>query len=510
MEDGYRIYEDKELPISIKDLLLRICLRWRRIIAMALVMAILFNALGIVKSYKAVLEQQRTEVISEEEKFENSKKKALNEMEKAKAELSNREVEEVDRAVETYKQVLPRYNGALSYVDKSALMKLNPEAIDTVIIAYTVDNHYSVEYPIIAKKDNTGAILSAIQSYAMSDDLCRQIADKMEEKIEASFVKELISVQLSTDTIRITMYTLSETDCEIVAEVINNELNKYCAKLVSVFGDFDFKKVSESIGKTSDVEVMNDQTTQFVNINNLKGVFNNLLGAMTEGQKQYYFKQLDYFSVENNKPETVEKEETVGSTHEQGELINTSISFVHTKYILLGVLLGIFFTCGWIVVVYIFSGKLHITDDIEGYFGVPVVGMIEENKSKSKIDMLIRELLGDRNGYSEEDNLKITCANIRITASKQNCKKIYITGSGNDERTMDYLTKISQGIKGDFEEVLYGGSVVYDMESLERLSQSDCVVFVERINNSKYLNIKKELEKCSMNKINVLGCVVLE
>lgn len=53
-------------------------------------------------------------------------------------------------------------------------------------------------------------------------------------------------------------------------------------------------------------------------------------------------------------------------------------------------------------------------------------------------------------------------------------------------------------------------SIVYDPESLQKMSESDGIVLVEKIDSSRYINIKKEIDMCILNQIPIIGSVVIE
>ena len=119
METEYRKWDEREISISLKDLLMRICLAWRALLAWAVIFAIALNCIGINKSYKAVEIAKETTNISSEEIHKNELASVNQKISSAKGELSLREAEEVERAADTYSSLLVKYNNALEYSHNS-------------------------------------------------------------------------------------------------------------------------------------------------------------------------------------------------------------------------------------------------------------------------------------------------------------------------------------------------------------------------------------------------------
>ena len=67
---GYKNYDELEITVSIKDMIMRICLKWRQMLAWGIVLAVLFNCVGILKSYNAVQASKNSNVLTWEEQID--------------------------------------------------------------------------------------------------------------------------------------------------------------------------------------------------------------------------------------------------------------------------------------------------------------------------------------------------------------------------------------------------------------------------------------------------------
>ena len=247
---------------------------------------------------------------------------------------------------------------------------------------------------------------------------------------------------------------------------------------------------------------MNDQTTQMVNMNNMKNAFNNLSNYMSDDQKTYYNALLDCKNLEDNRLELLKEEVKDGQ-----DVAAPSVKMIHKKYMVLGFLLGIFLVALYVGMRYLLTGKLRTSADISECFGVTVLGKVKKNEKKSKIDAWIKSIFYGEDGFSYEEHIRMVCAGVRIAAKKNGYENVYITSASNNDALKKCMAEICDGLKVQIES---GPSIIYDPESLEKMASSDAVVFIEEIDCSRYQDIKTELEKAHMNQNAILGCVVLE
>jgi len=502
---GYKNYDELEITVSIKDMIMRICLKWRQMLAWGIVLAVLFNCVGILKSYNAVQASKNSNVLTWEEQIDKKIESAQSKTEDAKGSLSQRECEEVERAVDSYESLKDKYNKEILYSNESIYMQLDPSNIPVVTLNYTVDNHYQVEYPLIDARDNIGAILESFCSGIESDKICEQIAESLGKDVQASYIKEIINTDNKACNFSVEAMGLSDKDCEVMGKILKEEIQNIDSELKKVYGDFDLTLVSETYGTKSSADVMNDQTTQMVNMNNMKNAFNNLSNYMSDDQKTYYNALLDSKNLEDNRLELLKEE-----VKDEQDVAAPSVKMIHKKYMVLGFLLGIFLVALCVGMRYLLTGKLRTSADISECFGVTVIGKVKKNEKKPKIDAWIKSIFYGEDGFSYEEHIRMVCAGVRIAAQKHGYEKVYITSASNNDVIKKCMSEIGDGLKEQKVCVESGPSIIYDPESLEKMASSDAVVFIEEIDGSRYQDIKTELEKAHMNQNAILGCVVLE
>lgn len=503
METIYNHSEKREMTISIKDLLMRICYKWRVIFVCAVIFAVVFNGIGIIKDYREIQNQKdvANENVSEEAQLAN----ALKETEQIRKTLKEREIADVDRAVETYGNLNKQYRSNMEYYQNSIKMQLDSSKIPMTMVKYAVDTHYEVEYPTIAKKDYTSTIVDSLCSVVESDDAYNKLANALENPTDVNYMKELITVNKELNTFDVEIMAPTSKDSEALSKIIKDIIENAGTELQGEFGEFDLVLLSDDFGEVADNSLLNEQTQIIGNINNVRSAISNLMTGMNDGQKNYYTALLKYNSLVNGDFETLEKDEI-----EQDNFDKTgTVEWINIKMCLVGIIFGILVVCVWVCIKYIVTGCLRTDSDIEEVFELCNLGTLRKEK-KGKIDKMVLGLFQRNDILSTEDQIRIICANIKIIAQKNDVKNVYITGSSYSEDAKRIYNIICEKLSNDFENVNCGMPIVYDPESLQKMSESDGIVLVEKIDSSRYINIKKEIDMCILNQIPIIGSVVIE
>lgn len=496
----------EEMTISVKDLLLRILLKWRMILVWMLIGAVVLDGVGFVRSARAA--RQAREAVTTPEEDEEQMLLAVSE---AEEKLSAREAAEVKTAVGTYLSYQKEYQNALAYNTNSIRMQLDPNSVPTMTVQYYIDNHYQAVYPVIEARDTTSDIITSFSSKVTNTTVCEQIVEELQWDIDSAYVQELITAsQFADDILTISVMGQDQDVCEKMMAIIQQVVESETAGLKALYGDFDIAVLHKQYYEGASSMLLTAQQTQVSGLNNIKTAMNNVVSNMTEDQKAYYAALLD--------------KETAGEAADEGEQEDEAeaapsatpqANVISLKYILLGAFVGVFLACCWIAFRYLIAGALRVKDDLEEVFGTPLLGSLTVsdvgNRFLGQIDRFIVALFaGGRPKFSEEERIEMICAGIRIAAQKADMQSVYVTSACHDEKSEQIRELLCDKLQGEVKTIGQGKSVVYDPESLERMVSSDGVVLVEMVDGSLYADMLKELELCKMYKIPVIGSVVLE
>ena len=105
----------KEVVVNVKDMLMRIALKWRTIIVCAIIGVLLLDGVGIYKSYK--------EVKSAKEMQKIAQKGGKISYDDVTANLTEAEKKDAECRFNAYKMYLNRYKRYVDYSNKSILKK---------------------------------------------------------------------------------------------------------------------------------------------------------------------------------------------------------------------------------------------------------------------------------------------------------------------------------------------------------------------------------------------------
>ena len=137
---------------------------------------------------------------------------------------------------------------------------------------------------------------------------------------------------------------------------------------------------------------------------------------------------------------------------------------------------------------YIAKPVLKTAEELRSAFGLPVISSFRSG-----------------NGAA----LNYVYSSILAAAKSVDAKKIYLIGAASDAVTTEAKHKVSQMFEGKEISVI-PDSILDNPESLNAVVDSDGVILFEKIGQSKYANISRELELCTNLGVKVLGTVVAE
>lgn len=221
------------------------------------------------------------------------------------------------------------------------------------------------------------------------------------------------------------------------------------------------------------------------------------------------------FSAAKEAQAALEAQQAAGGPGEgQAWVVVPAVVWVNPVQMVLGLLLGAVAVAADEFVKYVFSPKLRVVDDLSEVFGVPVLGELTlalGGKEKNKIDGLINKLFEDNKSHltNEQQNM-MACAEIRLITQKNNYKNIYLIGATSNKHMDKLKASFAEKLKNNVPGVRWGQSPVADPANLEQLAMADAVVLFERVDDSDYWAIQKELEYCRRYNTAVIGCVVVK
>lgn len=446
---------NRDIIVSVKELVYRILKKWKYLIVAAILGAVIFDVLGVYIAYTDYKDKQPIpeNVVNE---YKNG--------------LSENEQEEVNQAFEAYKVYKRQYDENVEYINNSILMNMNVNNAITVQLNYYFDNKFELVYPVIDKTNNINDVMNAFVQKVTSDDTINKIKEKLDYDIDNKYLKELIAANSSQADQTLTIWIYANTDelAEKISEVINTVIEDYISEAKGEFGEFEVSNTGSDKTMALDQYVKEYQQNQIVGINNLKESIQNVGDNLDNSQKEYYD-----ILVKNN--------ENVSTEFKK--------QYIKVKYIVLGILCGIIFITGIIVLRYILQKSIRNVNDLHALYDLYNIGVY--NKAEDK----------DINKFAKQ---------IIVMAKKNNINQIALISSAQSSELYDVIQKLKYGIKDTVKSVYVGMGESEILECVDKLEKMDGVIFIEEKNVSTYLQVEQNIKICTKCNLNIIGNIMVE
>jgi capsular polysaccharide biosynthesis protein len=492
---------EEEVQIDLMTLLHYILRKWRSIIVVMLIVAVAANLYSVKKSMSKAAAVSTTEEVDIEKQIEN-----------AKEELTADELEQVEHVYSMYEYNSQLYQESKEYLEKSVLMQLNPNEIPTVMLNYQF------------KKDQADEELSNIftmyENALLDEDTCTAIIQVFGEEYANTSVRELISVTdtengQNSDTIKfqkdknsgilsIQIYAGSEEQCEQVAEIVKKRVLEYTEQLQQIFGNYTVNAISEQYYISSESN-LNMQKSDAVNaVNDVYTALKNISSGLSEKQMTYY-----NLLVNESSDQTLVKEDT-----EETENMTANVQYISMKYILIGLLAGMFLAVCWYAVIYIMTQTVKDVDEVKIITNLPVFGTVlgsNEHGKRNIIDRWIDSWFAhDKKSENNELLLTRISHEVAMLAGQKDKRNLLVACSESDQNLKKQADSLVEKLRELGMNVTSTDSLVSDnTEVLKQLESADSAVFVEQLMKSERNQIREAVELCRRCQVEVLGSVIV-
>lgn len=468
-----------ENEIDLIELFHHCLQKWRTILLAAIIGAALFGAYNGYKQAQPV-----TAPTAEENEA------ALNKLRKG---LTDLEVSEVDTLAEMYDSYVKVYEEKELYGEKSIRLNMDPEHVHSGASTYIISDYYDNQGIYTVESQDAGNIVALYSELLTDDKTIDAIKEATGWDVDRQYVRELYGVSSTgVSLLRISTIAPSEDECRIIIKVLEERLEQVKPQ-VQANAKHEIAKVNDKYFEDYSSSITDAQKAQSDTLISLKNTMRNIPNNLTSDQKAYYQE-----IIKQNYPDEIkEKEFSV---------------FSLIKFIIIGCVAGAFVVLFCIALVYALKQVLRTEDDMSSLFSTRVIGTVkacdasEKKKFLSGIDNWYEKKFDKKNGIlPEAAAYDMIASEIAVGIEKGEIKKPFITSTSSDKAVADVVNRIAKGTSG----LTKGASVVTDADALKTLSESDGVVIVEKIQDSRISNIGRELELCKKYGINVIGAVVV-
>ena len=465
--------ETYEQEIDLKWLLYRVLRSWRGICIWAIILGVVIGLGSIGLHFMKCLD---SEYLPEQERnFNREYASWVATGENLEASLSNLEDARANQ---------------VEYNEKSVLMQIDPlreyNASFEVYVYYDYQIDPNLTYQNIDLSDR---ILKAYATYMTNGEMYQYIINNLSYELELRYLQEIIGISVDYNNNMISVSTRQQ-DAEMCQEILDLAREGMLSR---------FDTISQTIGE-HEVTTTNSSAYEAVNLAldstqkaNIQAV-SNLDIALQETNEAY----LEWKEEPEPQPEYL-----------LTEVIKNAIKLLVIGGIIAGVVLCVFVAFGALL-----SGRLLNPEDVKNRFGLRVIGQLPTERVKKPFAFVSRwfSVFGGITIVPEDYNrlAKMIGSSLKsdLTSNEESSewKKITFVGMISEEEMKKCIGTL--GMDSSYQ-LVCAVDVLTNAESIEKVASADCVVLVEKQEETKVADMEKELEALKAWNKTVLGVIVL-
>lgn len=177
------------------------------------------------------------------------------------------------------------------------------------------------------------------------------------------------------------------------------------------------------------------------------------------------------------------------------------------KSAILGFLLG--FVLGVVLAVLLYLAKMPVqfASQIQSQLGVRFLGGIKPKKKGFCVTRLKNRLAGEQLLQDEPDGFRLAGANVAQLAGEH--RRVLVTGTLPEQDITRAAQRLSAQLEGRDVTLIPSAGVNQSADAVNGLAESDAVVFVERLQQSRLRDVLMEKERVELADKPVLGYVLV-
>lgn len=445
-----------EQVIYLKDLLFCALYKWKGILALAVVLALV---LGGVKA------------AGEWRDYQNS---ATNEAQKISVERYEAKKDSLEKQVEDLRVGVQNQQ---TYIRESQLMKLDPYGFYEANLTVYVDTGYQIQPGMeYQDPDKTAAVISSYQVILTGEASLQAMADAM--GTEPRYLLELIAIEVpvNTNTMLIRAKYADEAGTEKLLEQLLQQIENARQQIASAITDHKISVVEQFVQKKLDANVDTLQKSETQRLADL-------IGGLEGAQNELQWLQPPELSAQGLK-----------------DVVKAAVIFA-----VIGGVLGVFLGVCVAWASHIFGGKVYSARTLYNRTGLKVLGCVAETGSKDAVIRFLRRMEG-RSVMDTQQQSRLVAACVK--GACRDAKKLLVTGSldaSAGEGVVQALTQAMPNVQ-----IVSCGSLLRDVAAVEALEECDQVLLIEKCQKSVCMDIEEQCRIVTDNGVKLAGCVLLD
>jgi len=418
-----------------------------------------------------------------------------------KVELTDEEQQAVDAAVLLQSEI----TALEDYKDNSVRMKMDPYHKNRVLLLYSIED---------ADSRTLRKAAECYSSFLSGGGLANAVKkiDNTFRKMDSIYLAELVSVsQISdndngiltdgqqTDGVKLFSVEASGADEKMVkrlSEDMSKALEDYIPQVKKVCGSHKLKLLSSTHSVRIDNELQTWQHDRRDLLSADRTNLKTMTDAMSDQQK----------AVLNLKSATEEDEET-------DQQVETGSGF-SIKYLLLGLVAGIFLYACLYGCWYIFRRDIRTAGEFKSYYTIPLLGSVAVGSQKKVRGIKgILGLSGSKwtgTGADKGQQTAQMLGRIRLVCEKQQIKDLCLAVEFQlDGKEKELIEQVSKQLRDWGIHTVTAENLSGDVSQWDKLEGKDAMVLFCRSGVTTHQSVDHVMEIVSDNKIAAAGAVVL-
>ncbi len=468
--------ETYEQEIDLKWLIYRVLRGWRPIVVWAIIIALVA---GIGSFGLNMLKRLDPEYLQEQEaNFKRAYASWEATIENYEAQLDNLEEAQEEQT---------------EYNENSILMKIDPLRQFHASFELYVNYDYQI-MPDMAYQniDLSDRILKAYATYMTNGELQQYVIDNLSYDIERRYLSEILSVSVDygNNMISVSVTNQSAESCQEMLDLVRTALMTKYEDINAAIAEHTLTTTNSSAYEAVNLSLQETQKANLQAVTDLN---------MT---KQAVFEEYEEWQEDEEGQEPTPEYTMV-------EVIKSAI-----KMLIIGGVVGAVLVAVIIAFAALLSGKLLNPEDVKNRFGLRVIGQLPVARIKKPFAFISRwfakfgGITATPEDYDRLAKMVGTSIKSDLSAREEAAgwKKVAFTGSISAAELESTVSAL--GMDASYT-VICAPDVLTNADAIQKLSEADCVVLVEKQEESTLADITKELEALRAWNKTVLGAVVV-
>ena len=450
--------------INLIELFFRILEKWRKVLGMALLFALLLGGLKAVAGFRTLndperLEESNLEALAKQKQYDDAK--AYGEMQIANLE---KEIE---------KQT--------AYQANSFLMQIDPYNEYQEMVSYFVDTDYQIMPGMTYQNLNrTPSVINAYVKSLEDNAIYEGFLKKRGLDADPGMLQELVEFEQDDNngTFTVKVKGSDQNLASGLMQALEAHLKEKSDEISTSISKHKLTEVNRQNGYAVDINLANRQTQVHDNI--------------TKMQEAAVKKQTELLDLKDPKAEGMTESSVVKDA---------------VKFAILGAFFGAFLAACMVSAGFLSGGTIPGENDLKRLYGITRLGRYHQN-AKTGIDRKIASWEGFRaSELDEKAAFELIAATIRSRIGED--KPAMLVGSTDSEVLEKAYEMLLSSEDLDREILIFGGNLVEDPAVIRKLNEIQSVVFLEDRDKSKNADFAKAISMVKEQKKALLGLIEL-